>query len=344
MTLQRTRLTRLHAALIMSKVIGRITKQQRRDERADIGKLSDLVVKPGTLAKYHQHFNQFHDWAEGNGYPLNSSLEVDTAAAQFVEALWADGCGRAEASYLLASIQYMCPSLRHSLPLSWRLVKTWHKHELPTRAVPLDAATALAYAGLFWVWGEHRLSAGILLGFDFFLRTGELFLLRRAHVELFPRCASLQLLQTKSSSLRIHSERLMSWDHAAFVALKFLVANLQPNDPLIGISAQRFRILWHRATKFLLLSEYNIQPYSLRRGGATTAFRHGIPFETIMVRGRWSRQRTCRIYLDEALQQSTLLTFSPESLVRLRWARSQLPIAFGSKGRVEGPEGVGKTF
>ena len=69
-------------------------------------------------------------------------------------------------------------------------------------------------------WGEHRLAAGILVAFDFFLRTGELFLLRRSHVEHFPRSASLQLLQTKSSSLRIHAERLMSCDYAAFVAIK----------------------------------------------------------------------------------------------------------------------------
>ena len=313
----------------MSKVIGRVTKQQRRDERANIGKLSDLVVKPGTLAKYHQHFNMFHEWAASNDYPLTSSLEVDAAASQFFEALWADGCGRAEASYLLASIQYMVPTLRHSLPLSWRLVKTWHKHELPTRAVPLDAATALAYAGLFWAWNEPRMAAGILIGFDFFLRTGELFLLRRTHVELFAQTASLQLLQTKSSSLKIHSERLMSWDRAAFIAIRFLVAGLQPNDYLIPFSAQRFRTLWHRATKFLLLSEFNIQHYSLRRGGAATAFRHGIPFETIMVRGRWSHQRTCRIYLDEALQQSSLLQFTPATLARLRWARAQLPDTFG---------------
>ena len=74
----------------------------------------------------------------------------------------------------------MLPILKHNLVLSWRLMKTWTKHELPTRAVPLDARTALAFAGLFWVWGEHRMAAGILVAFDFFLRTGELFTLRRA--------------------------------------------------------------------------------------------------------------------------------------------------------------------
>ena len=158
-------------------VVGRITKQQRRDERKPLGRLSDLVVKPGTLAKYHLHFNKFVDWAKANEFHLVDSAAIDGAASQFIEALWADGFGRAEASYLMASIQFMLPQI---------------KHEFPTRAVPLDAPTTLAFAGLFWEWQEYQLAAGILVAFDFFLRTGELFLLRRDHVEFFSNKASLQ--------------------------------------------------------------------------------------------------------------------------------------------------------
>ena len=308
-------------------------------ERAELGRLSDLVVKPGTLAKYHQHFNRFHDWAAGMELALTDSLSVDAAAAQYIEALWADGFGRAEAFYLLASIQFMCPTVKHQLPLSWRLVKTWHKHELPTRAVPLDASTVLSFAGLFWSWGEHRLAAGILVCFDFFLRTGELFLLRRQHVELFARSASVQLLQTKSGSLQIHSERLLSWDYMAFRALQFLCHGLQPNDFLVPSSAVRFRTLWHRAVHFFLLHDFHIQPYSLRRGGATTSFRRGVSFDQLLLRGRWTHQRTARIYLDEALQQSAALTFTPASRSRLAWAHKQLPNGFamsGTRGRAGG--------
>ena len=301
-------------------------------ERAEIGRLSDLVVKPGTLSKYHQHFNRFFDWATANEFALNSSMDFDAAASQYIEALWADGFGRAEASYLLASIQFMCPTLKQSLPLSWRLMKTWTKHELPTRAVPMDAPTAVAFAGLFWSWGERRLSAGILVAFDFFLRTGELFQLRRLHVELFGNSASLQLLQTKSSSLQIHSERLLTWDHTSFKALAFLCHGLSPHDFLIPSSAVRFRTLFHRALQFFGLQDFYFQPYSLRRGGATSAFRNGTPFDQLMLRGRWSHQKTCRLYLDEALQQSSLLTFSAKSKRRLSWASSQLPNGFAMKG------------
>ena len=290
-----------------------------------MGRLQDLVVKSGTLKKYHEAFNSFHDWAFANELVLVSQLDIDSAASQYVEALWADGFGRAEASYVLAAIQFMLPFMRHSLPLSWRLVKTWEKHELPTRAVPLDASTTLAFAGLFWFWGERRLALGIIVAFDFFLRTGELFMLKRNQVEFFGRSASLQLLQTKTSALKIHSERLLAWADVAVAALRWLCRGLLPGDSLLPGSAVRFRTLWHRAIHFFLLEDFHIQPYSLRRGGATSAFRLGVTFDQLLVRGRWSNQRTARIYLDEALQQSSLLQFSHPSRLRLRWAQQHLP-------------------
>lgn len=93
-------------------------------------------------------------------------------------------------------------------------------------------------------------------------------------------------------------------------------------------SAVRFRTLWHRAVAFFLLEDFYILPYSLRRGGATSAFRAGVSFDQLLVRGRWTHQRTARIYLDEALQQSASMTFSASSNARLRWGRQQLPPGF----------------
>ena len=309
--------------------LGKITKQQRQQERLHLGKLEDLVVKKATLAKYHTHFNRFIVWAEENEFSLRSPEDTDATAATFIESLWADGFGKTEGSYLLAAIQHMVPSLKNQLPLSWRLMKTWTKNELPTRAVPLGAQSVLAFSGLFWAWEEFALSAGILLAFDLFLRTGELFCIRRSDVEFFPGGATVQLLETKSSARQIHSERLLIWDKTALRALRFLCRDKHPPDRLVDSSAVRFRTLWRRAVAFFLLEDFYILPYSLRRGGATSAFRAGVSFDQLLVRGRWTHQRTARIYLDEALQQSASLTFSASSNARLRWGRQQLPPGFG---------------
>ena len=318
-------------------MIGKITKAQRREERKTLGTLEELLVKKKTLDKYHSHFNLFCEWAEFNEISLRTSYDFDSAASLYVEGLWADGFGRAEGSYLLAALQHMLPMLKHQLNLAWRLMKTWSKNELPTRAVPLDASTVLGFAGLFWVWKEPQLAAGIVVAFDFFLRTGELFTLRRQHVEFFASQASLQLTHTKSTTYQIHSERLLAWDALAIGALRFLAFNKEPPDFLVPRSAASFRTLWHKAVKFFLLQDFFIQPYSLRRGGATSAFRSGVSFDSLLVRGRWTNQRTARIYLDEALQQSSLLSFSTSSQARLSWAKAQFPIdRFARLGRMDG--------
>ncbi len=203
--------------------------------------------------------------------------------------------------------------------------------------MPLDAATVLSFVGLFWIWDEKALAAGLLVAFDFFLRTGELFTLRRQHVEFFGSQASLQLTHTKSTTYQIHSERLLAWDNLAVGALRFLAHRKTPPDFLVPTSAARFRVLWHRAVKFFGLTDFFIQPYSLRRGGATSAFRAGVHFDALLLRGRWTHQRTARIYLDEALQQSSLLSFSTSSQTKFAWARQQFPVnRFARLGRVEG--------
>ena len=325
---------RPHDYLMM---IGKITKAQRRGERRTLGTLEELLVKKKTLEKYHSHFNRFCEWAEFNEISLKSPYDFDSAASLYIEGLWADGFGRAEGSYLLAAIQHMLPKLKHQLNLAWRLMKTWNKNELPTRAVPMDASTVLSFAGLLWVWKEHHLAAGILVAFDFFLRTGELFTLRRQHVGFFGTQASLQLTHTKSTTYQIHSERLLAWDSLAIGALRFLAFDKEPPELLVPTSAAHFRTLWHKAVKFFKLQDFFIQPYSLRRGGATSAFRAGVGFESLLLRGRWTNQRTARIYLDEALQQSSLLSFTTSSQARLTWARSQFPLhRFARLGRMEG--------
>ena len=72
--------------------------------------------------------------------------------------------------------------------------------------------------------------------------------------------------------------------------------------------------------KELGLEDHKIQPYSIRRGGATSAYRLGASFESLMQQGRWANVATARIYLDEAIQEYQTLTLSSFSRQRLRTA------------------------
>ena len=80
--------------------IGQVTKQQRKAERQQLGQLQDLVVEPGTLQRYHEHFNRFCDWASANEFSLTSSWDFDSTRSQYIEGLWSDGGSKSEGSYI----------------------------------------------------------------------------------------------------------------------------------------------------------------------------------------------------------------------------------------------------
>ena len=77
------------------------------------------------------------------------------------------------------------------------------------------------------------------------------------------------------------------------------------------------------------LQSFHFKPYSLRRGGATAAFREGATWEQLMETGRWQDVRTLRLYIaDAALELSAFATPPPladflnASALRLRAALS----------------------
>ena len=78
----------------------------------------------------------------------------------------------------------------------------------------------------------------------------------------------------------------------------------EPGEPLIVGGAcmlrRRFKILLKDAG----LQNMDLQLYSVRRGAATNMFRQVASFDAVADRGRWRNIRTCRIYVDQALQDA----------------------------------------
>ena len=84
----------------------------------------------------------------------------------------------------------------------------------------------------------------------------------------------------------------------------------------------------------LQLTQFHYLPYSLRRGGATCAYREGMSFDLLMAKGRWRNISTARGYLDQALQEYAALQLPPPSLSKIRAAKNVSKAA--KLGRVEG--------
>ena len=75
-----------------------------------------------------------------------------------------------------------------------------------------------------------------------------------------------------------------------------------------GVFRRRFEELLQTAG----LGGLGFKPYSLRRGGATSAFRSGQPLEEVLMRGRWRHVRVARPYIVDGLATMSA-TQIPES-------------------------------
>ena len=99
-------------------------------------------------------------------------------------------------------------------------------------------------------------------------------------------------------------------------ALLFLLAG----DKLVDVSDYLFRKQFAEDIASLGLSD-EYKPYSFRRGGATHFYRTCGNLGALTTRGRWSDQKTARIYVDEAVAEIALVKFNPKQLRNIRRAR-----------------------
>ena len=139
-----------------------------------------------------------------------------------------------------------------------------------------------------------------------FLRTGELVDLKANQVSLAARHSSqsvVYLNQTKTTKRNnLPLEKIIVDEELAHRALEELLVGLAPGETLSQLSHYQFRRLWHDLIHSLKLTGCGFAPYSLRRGGATSAYRAGVPLDALVTKGRWAHLATCRLYLDQGAQ------------------------------------------
>ena len=92
----------------------------------------------------------------------------------------------------------------------------------------------------------------------------------------------------------------------------FLIAG----DSLSQLSNSQFRLLFKDVLEALHLDGMGYMPYSLRRGGVTSAFRQGASMDSLVTQGRWQHIPTAHIYIDAGLQAFTAISHPPKTLSR----------------------------
>ena len=309
---------------MVKQILSRCSKAERREERAGIGKIGDNLVLPSTLLRYGASFDAFRSFIQRLAIRRTSTIPeyIDFALVEYLEHLWQEGEGVAVGNYTLAGLLHFVPSLRGELHCARRILKGWHRLELPARAAPLTMDMILAMGGLFVLWDLPFVAYSLLIGFDLFLRTNELAGLRLGMFTMSSDRSScvLSLLDgTKTSSRKTaSSEALVVRDP---LVLHLIQRVLKPSRGLLagdfaaGVSPSQFVRYFGKAVSFLKLGDFNVRPYSIRRGGATQHFRlHGNMADTV-VRGRWASAKTARIYIEDGLSCLAQLRLSKSQVV-----------------------------
>ena len=306
-----TRIQRINQAVgrsgqnsAMPKVIVESRNPQlRAKQRQQLGKLKELTVQPATRLRYNKALDQFLLFLKESRLQLPRQRDrVDALAAEYLEHLWFSGKGRGLASDTLASLQDQDPRLKGQLQLSWRLLKTWHTHEIPSRAPPFPEQVLHCLVGWGLMQKQFGFAVSLLVGFYGMLRTGELLSLRHRDFSFSVQSgvAVVNLGYTKGGQ-RMGVIESVTLTHE--LTLRFLRQWLKLSSPAHSFcsSAATWRSLFHQGIVALKLKSFEFRPYSLRRGGATWYFTKYGSLDRVMVIGRWQAARTARLYLNEAL-------------------------------------------
>ena len=293
------------------------SKEHRARNRQALGTLRQLTVQPQTRKRYSLAKEKFYAYARSNSLSIPTNVTAfDDMLADYIEHLWSIGEGRALASDTVAAFQDTEPRLKGKLQVTWRLLKTWHVNEVPSRAPPLPEECLFAMLGWCLFHKEYAFGLSLLLGFYGLLRTGEILGLCNHHILMtsLDKPAVISLGLTKSGkrtgaaeSVTISVTRalqwLWAWKHAS-----------APHSPLTP-KPHQWRGTFSECMKALNLEPFEFRPYSLRRGGATCWFgRHGSP-DRIIVLGRWAAVRTARLYINEGLALLATLKIPKKSIL-----------------------------
>ena len=288
-------------------------KAERKRQRADLGRLSSLVVTPRTETRYSKAVKEVFYFMKEEGIPLpDSHDDLDRVLSQYIEHLWEGGEGRSEASNAVAGLQHFLPNLRKNLPSSWRLLGAWQRSELPCRAPPLTWETLCSICGVFVSQGHTGAAIALCVAFDGMLRTGEMLDVKASDVVISADSltAVVSLGLTKGGKRRGVEETVVLDDPLVVSLLTVLLMSRKGGQKLIPLSQAKFRHLFAEALKKLDLEEIGFKPYSIRRGGATWYLNATGSMSKVCVKGRWSSEKCARIYVNDGLTTLAKLAFS----------------------------------
>lgn len=291
------------------QIVEAVLPADRKRRRAELGTLKSLLIRPSTVVRYEKAFSAFVNYLQGQGETLAPTIQgVDHQASDYLNWLWEEGSSLALAGDTLSALQHFQPSCRKQLQGSWRLLKVWQLHELPARAPPFSLQILEVVLGRMMQISPDA-ALGLYIGFRFLLRTGELLLLENRDILVADSTVILFLGLTKTAPRNPHSGTANLVDLHLANLLRRWKATHALHDSFFCWSPQRFRAIFQQVLEDCGLQSFRFKPYSLRRGGATNVWLASRNYAAVCHLGRWSNERTMRIYIQDSLALMNDLRF-----------------------------------
>ena len=177
--------------------------------------------------------------------------------------------------------------------------------------MPANVCLALVWWALETMQ-DVRLAASLALAFHCMLRTGEMLAVTPANVSInADHCGVVALPFTKIGQ-RLGTQEAVSFNEPIVgLLLARACSQCPPQLPLLH-SALEFRRSFAFGCQQIGVSNLNLKPYSLRRGGASHDFATLGNIQRTLHRGRWSSIATGRLYIKEGLALQTQMRLTKE--------------------------------
>ena len=282
-------------------------RHDRRAARRKLGPFQDLIIARHTLDRYNRAVREFFHWTLRKDIDISCETAIRNAAVRYLEGGWADVDPLSLAGDTLSGISHFLPDMKPALKDAWRYYGAWRNKEIPTRAPPMLEYIVEAMAHNTFSSGKVQLAFILLLSFDIFLRPSEALGIRALDISFEKDCQSMviNLGYTKAGQRKGQKEIVTCRNQQLCVLAKMIVKDLAPGEYIYKKVMYHYRSEFYQVLKNIGLDEMNFKPYSLRRGGATAAFRKGASWEQIAEIGRWSAHPTMRIYIVDAMAELT---------------------------------------
>ena len=248
---------------------------------------------PRTRERYETALEDLVSWWRSRSSFPTSLTSLDSSVAEYIESLWAEGAAGGVTADTLSSLSYTFPFVRGHLRESWRLLKTWRRLYPPGRCAPMSPDICLGLAGAAVEAGAIDVGALLLTGFDGIMRTQSLLLLRVGHISFLKDKAIIRLIRTKTTMRTGGLELVVIQSRLAARVLRLACEGRGEAELVLNRSPAKFRLLFKTLVETLHLDHANLQPCSLRRGGASHDFlRHG-SMERTLLRGHLGIDSSC---------------------------------------------------